>query len=477
MQDESVDLASLLNVWASGTGPLYDQLALAIVRLAESGDLVVGTRLPPERELARSLAVSRTTIISAYAKLQELGWLKRRQGAGTWISRPWEDPQLVIQADDGRTSYAVTRVLDAAVAPGPGVIDLATAAFKDGHHLSEVLSELTPQDVVGYGELGGYHPLGIPELRSAVADYLSQRGIPTALDQVIITTGVQQAVHIIFSVLAPAGRPVAIESPTWNCVLDILRMLGAVVVPMPVDAGGVELDEIATRAHSTNIRAVWMTSGYHNPTGAEVLESRVQRAARLTTAAQIPIVEDISLRDLGLSDREPPPTVAQCAPTAPVITVGSLSKLLSPALRLGYLRAQRDVIRQLARQKTVWDSGLSLLSQVVALRLLPHWRALTDERRRTAATNRAIATEAIRRALPDWTFRPPDGGLSLWVSIPDMDPRRFAQLAVRERVEILPGTIFHWGDVPTSKIRISLARSREDTDEGIRRLARAWQRS
>jgi DNA-binding transcriptional MocR family regulator len=477
MQDESADLAGLLNVWASGTGPLYDQLALAIVRLAESGDLVAGTRLPPERELAKALAVSRTTIISAYAKLQELGWLTRRQGAGTWISRPREDPRLLIQADDGRTSYAVTRVLDAAVAPGPGVIDLATAAFKDGHHLHEVLSGLTPQDVVGYGELGGYHPLGIPELRAAVADYLSHRDIPTTLDQVIITTGVQQAVHIVFSVLAPAGHPVAVESPTWNCVLDILRMLGAVVVPMPVDEGGVRLDEISARTHSTNIRAVWMTSGYHNPTGVEVLEARVRHAARLTAATQIPIVEDISVRDLGLGDHEPPPTVAQCAPTAPVITVGSLSKLLSPALRLGYLRAQPDVVRQLARQKTVWDNGVSLLSQVVALRLLADWRSLTDERRRSSAANCAIATEAIRRALPDWGFRPPDGGLSLWVTIPDMDPRRFAQLAIRERVEILPGTIFHWGELPTSSIRISLARSREDTEEGIRRLVRAWPRN
>lgn len=475
MQSESTDLASLLGVWASGAGPLYDQLALAVVRLVESGDLLVGARLPPERELAKTLAVSRTTIISAYAKLQESGWLERRQGAGTWVTRPQEDLSRLIDVHDGRTSYAVTRILNAAMEPAPGVIDLATAAFKDARHVHRVLAGMTEEELADYGELGGYHPLGIPELRSAVATYLSQRGIPTALNQVVITTGVQQAAHIVFSLFAPTGHPVAVESPTWNCVLDILRMLGGVVLPLPVDDEGVVLRDIRRVGSSSNLRALWMTSGYHNPTGVEVARSRVSEAARLANDSQTTVIENISLRDLGLHGGDAPDTVAHYAPTGSVITVGSLSKLLSPVLRLGYVRAPVDIVRQLARQKTVWDNGTSLVPQIVAARLLPEWRESTGERRHAVADNLVTAAEAIARSLPGWSFRPPDGGLSLWVTLPEGgDALRFAQLAMRKGVEVLPGSIFHWGEQPSSHLRISLTRPRQETVEGFRRLAAAW---
>lgn len=477
MQAESADLAGLLGLWASGAGPLYDQLALAVIRLVEGGDLLVGARLPPERELAKALAVSRTTIISAYAQLQEAGWVERRQGAGTWVTRPASDARSLLEGNDGRTSYAITRVLNAAVEPPLGVVDLATAAFKDANHVNRVLSALPAEDMADYGELGGYHPLGIPELRGAVATHLSQRGIPTTLNQVIITTGVQQAAHIIFSVFAPTGHPVAVESPTWNGVLDILRMLGGVVLPLPVDEEGVVLRDITRLGRTSNLRALWMSSGYHNPTGVEVSRARVQEAARLASDTRTPVIEDVTLRDLGVEPGDAPHTVAHYAPTAPVITVGSLSKLLCPILRLGYIRAPENVVRQLARQKTVWDNGTSLLPQIVATRLLSDWRTIAEERRHVAAINLSIATEAIRHLLPDWTFRTPDGGLALWATLPGGDSRQFAQRALRERVEILPGTIFHWGEPADSSIRISLTPPRDEMAEGMRRLIRAWEKS
>jgi DNA-binding transcriptional MocR family regulator len=443
MQNDVTDVVGLLGVWASGSGPLYDQLALGIIRLIENGEMVVGAKLPPERELAKALAVSRTTIISAYTKMQELGWLERRQGAGTWVTRPMDDAQTVIDARDGATSYAVTRVLNAATQPAPGGIDLATAAFKDADAVGEVLAALAAEDLAVYGELGGYHPLGIPELRSAVATFLSERGVPTTLNQVVITTGVQQAAQLIFSVFAPTGQPVAVESPTWNCVLDILRMLGGVVLPMPVDDEGAVLDEIARLAHTSNLRAIWMTSGYHNPTGMEVSRARVHIAARLASETQTPVIEDLTLRDLGLGSSDAPYSVAHYAPTAPVISVGSLSKLLSPVLRLAYLRAPESIVRHIARQKTVWDNGTSLLPQIVASRLFEEWRTVAASRRAAIGENLAVAETALRKLLPDWSYRAPAGGMSLWVKLPHGDTRRFAQVAMREGVEVLPGSIFH----------------------------------
>ncbi|MEV7011218.1 PLP-dependent aminotransferase family protein [Streptosporangium sp. NPDC051022] len=477
MTNDMTDVAGLLGLWASGTGPLYDQLALGIIRLIESGDIVVGTRLPPERDFAKALAVSRTTIISAYAKLQELGWLERRQGAGTWVTRPVEDSRKALNSPVGATSYAITRVLNAAVQPAPGVIDLATAAYKDAHHVHDVLASLLPEDLAVYGELGGYHPLGIPELRSAVATFLSQRGVPTTLNQVVITTGVQQAAQIILSVYAPTGHPVAVESPTWNCILDILRMLGGVVIPLPVDDRGAVLGEISRLAQTSNLRAIWMTSGYHNPTGVEVARERVHEAARLAEETRTPIIENATLRELGLRPGNAPLTVAHYAPTGPVITVGSLSKLLSPVLRLAWLRAPESIVRQIARQKTVWDSGSSLLPQIVAARLLESWADIAASRRETTARNLAAAESALQELLPDWSYRAPDGGQSLWVTMPRGDSRPFAHLAMREGVEVLPGSIFSWEDSPCPNLRVSLTRSPAETVEGLGRLARAWRKA
>ncbi|GII90597.1 aminotransferase-like domain-containing protein [Sinosporangium siamense] len=467
-------LDEVLGIWARGTGPLYDQLALAIQRRIESGDLPIGTRLPSERALAKSLSVSRTTVINAYARLDDLGWLERRQGAGTWVARRVASPAAPAdRAVEEARSYAVMRVLRAALEPVPGVIDLATAAFKDAEGIAETLGTIPPEEIAGNGELGGYLPLGFPVLRDAVAAYLSGRGIPTLPGQVVITTGVQQSTVLLFSALAQDRNLVAIETPTWNGTLDMLRHLGTAALPLPPGCGDDFAETAARVARTRRPGLVWLTTGFHNPTGLRFTSAHAKAMAELAMEIDVPIVENATLLEYRLG-AQPGYTVAQYAPDAPVITVGSLSKTLSPPLRLGWIRAPRTVVARIARLKSLLDSGASLLPQIVAARLLARCQELVGERRQRLQANCRIMDSGLSEALPEWTWRRPDGGLALWAELPRGTGLNFAHVAARYGVEVVPGSVFDLTERPSPAVRISLARSSGETVEAVGRLAEAW---
>lgn len=469
-----MSLDEVLGIWARGSGPLYDQLALAIQRRIESGELPIGTRLPSERALAKSLSVSRTTVINAYARLDDLGWLERRQGAGTWIARRAASPSgPTDRAGEEARSYAVLRVLRAALEPVPGVIDLATAAFKDAEGIVDALAAISPGDMAANSELGGYLPLGFPVLRDADAAHLSGLGMPTLPNQVVITTGVQQSTSLLFSALARERNLVAMESPTWNGTLDLLRHLGLAALPLPPACCDDFVESAARLARTRQPGLIWLTSGFHNPTGLRFTDSHARATAELATQIDVPIVENATLLEYGLGDR-PGHTAAQYAPDGPIITVGSLSKTLSPTLRLGWIRAPRSVVTRIARLKSLFDSGASLLPQIVAAKLLPRSQELVDGRRRRLRANCEIVDSGLSAVIPEWTWRRPDGGLALWAELPRGTGLHFAHIAARYGVEVVPGSVFDLSEQPSATIRISLARSAGETIEAVDRLAEAW---
>ncbi|WP_283133396.1 PLP-dependent aminotransferase family protein [Rhizohabitans arisaemae] len=470
----TMGLDEVLGIWARGTGPLYDRLALAIQRRIESGDVPIGTRLPSERALAKSLSVSRTTVINAYARLDDLGWLERRQGAGTWVARRVASPADPQDPAVKETrSYAVLRVLRAALEPAPGVIDLAAAAFKDADGVVDALAATTPEEIVANGELGGYLPLGFPVLRDAVAVHLSGLGIPTLPGQVVVTTGVQQSTALLFTALARERNLVAIETPTWNGTIDLLRHLGMAALPLPPACGDDFAASAARVAGTRRPGLIWLTSGFHNPTGLRLTGAHAKAIAELAAEIDVPIVENATLLEYRLG-AQPGHTVAQHAPDGPIITVGSLSKTLSPGLRLGWIRAPRSVVTRIARLKSLLDSGASLIPQLVATRLLARSHEIVGERRQRLQANCRIMDAGLSAELPEWTWRRPDGGMALWAELPRGTGLNFAHVAARYGVEVVPGSVFDLAERPSPAVRISLTRSAGETIEAVGRLAEAW---
>jgi DNA-binding transcriptional MocR family regulator len=467
----SPDLGTVLGHWSTGQGPLYLQLAEGIRTAIECNDLPAGTRFPPERVLARNLAVSRTTVIGAFDRLKAEGMLESRQGSGTWVARRTRSLDARVPEAEPMASFVIRHLLRTGSGQAPTVIDLATTAFREPPAIHDALVDLAHEPSRS-ASLIGYLPHGLPELRARVADVFTADGVPTTPSQVLITCGVQQAAMLIGSMLMPDGGSVLVENPTWTGLLDVLRALGSHLVPIPVDRDGARMDIVHEAIDRHRPRLVWLTPTFHNPTGTVMSHERRRAAARLAEDGQVCLVEDLALRSLSLSDQAGPP-IAHYRPDH-VISVGSLSKVFWPGLRVGWVRASEATIARLARLKSVWDNGGGLIDQLVAIRLLDGNDAQARLRTASARSSLTAWEAALSELLPAWTWTRPAGGLSLWVRLPHGSAFELSQVALRHAVEFVPGAIFSPNETLRSHLRLPLTVSAETIAEASNRLAEAW---
>jgi DNA-binding transcriptional MocR family regulator len=465
------NLAKVLGDFPRGDGPLYQQLVQAITLAVERGDLLPGTRLPPERTLAETFKLSRTTVVQAYARLREAGTIESRHGSGTWVRRAgktgWPSPQehevssafrrnVVFRSLIERTGDAISFV-SAQLPPLPEVDAAARAVARGG--------------AVKLGQGEGYFPMGLPALRRAVAEHLGRGGLPTREEQVLITNGAQQAISLVAGLLVARGETVVTEDPTYIGAIDVLVSAGARVLAVPGAAQDLDLDRLRALL-AMRPRLLYVVPTYHNPTGGLMPEPTRRELARLAEELQIPVVEDNTLAELGLAGNAPPP-IAAMAKDAPVLTLGSLSKLFWPGLRVGYIRGPEAWILRLGRFKALSDLGGPLISQAVAVVLLDQAQAAAKTRRREVSAKLDLLTKLLGKHLPTWTWTRPEGGLLLWARMPAGDAEELAQIAARHGVAVVPGSANSPDHRFADHVRLPIVADAATMKEGITRLARA----
>ncbi len=465
--------AELLSDWKDGDGPLYQRLSEAIRAAIERGDLGPGTRLPAQRILARMLHVSRTTVVMAYDTLAEADWLESREGSGTLVRASRARP---FSAREGAAAVLGSRnvVFRGLVEQTGADIEFHGAHF-DG--LPEVFDQAWNEARADLALLlrgHGYMPLGLAPLREAIATHLERSGLPTRTDQVLVTSGAQQAIALVANLFIEPGDIVVLEDPTYLGAIDAFTSFGARLKGVASGAEGVRVEALREAVTSGSPRAVYLVPTCHNPTGSVLPESARREVARMAEKSGAVWVEDLTLADLTL-DGEPPAPLAAYATSGTVLTVGSLSKLFWGGLRVGWIRGPEEVISRLARIKVVSDLSGSVVSQAVAARVLARAGELATTRRHQARERLDHATRLLARHLPSWTFRRPAGGLSLWIRIPLGDVAEFATLARGRGVAIVPGTAnspegrFH------DHLRLPFVSEPAIVAEGIQRLAAAWE--
>ncbi|MFE6781166.1 PLP-dependent aminotransferase family protein [Streptomyces sp. NPDC057680] len=476
----STRLSRLLTGWSSeGPGPLPRRLADALRELAARGDVAGGTVLPSQRELALVLGVSRSTVTAAYGLLESGGWLESVRGSGSRLRGSGTADGYVTE---GRLVSFDARSRTAASAGGA---DLSSGALPGLGAVGEAVAALTGRDVGALLGDDGYHPYGIPALREGIAAYYRAAGVPTEADQILVTSGSQQAVWLVAQALVEPGDTVVVENPTYRGALEALRARGARLVPVGGDGpddGGQSADAAALRRLCARVRPrlVYLQPTAHNPTGRSMDGAARREWQRVLGERELFVVEDTACAELSLGDARdaadgtdgrvatdatgtdgtggvdevaPVPLVAEL-PMGASVTVGTLSKLFWGGLRVGWVRSSPQVVARLAKIKTSVDLSCSVVDQLVAVRLLdrlPEARA----RRRAELRGRRDAAEALLRAgAPRWEWTRPAGGPALWVRVPGVDTEALAQLARRHGVSVVPGSAFSPVDGFRDRLRL-----------------------
>jgi DNA-binding transcriptional MocR family regulator len=467
-------LRDALDGWRHGTGTLHQRLATALSAAAERQDLLPGMKLPPERDLAAHLGIARTTVSAAYEQLERSGLVHRRQGRGTHVTGA-DGAAAGMRAAEIATSLQRNVLFRRLGESPPDAIDLLGSSEPPGQSVREALVQAAASvDVDELTSGHGYLPLGYPPLRRAIAARLTARGLATDEEEILVTGGAQQAISLLASCYVTPGAVVVLEDPTFPGAIDAFRTAGARIFTTPVRQAGADVGVLAATFSQAPVRVVYLMPSFHNPTGSVMPESARREIARLCRISGIPLVEDDTLVDLALGC-EPPCPLAAYAPDAPVASVGSLSKLFWAGLRVGWIRAPRPVIAQLGQLKAVADLGTSLFSQAIAVRLLGDADRIRQLRRGEVTERFAVLQDLLDRELRDWTWRRPEGGLSVWARMPDGSSADLAQIARRHGVLIAPGPVMS----PTGRfddyVRLPFDYQPETLRQGIGRLARAWQ--
>ncbi|MEY2580900.1 MAG: hypothetical protein QOE09_749 [Ilumatobacteraceae bacterium] len=456
----AVELTPLLTDWRNHEGPLHQRLAVAVASLIDARLLRPGDRLPSERTLARRLAISRTTAAAAYDLLRQRGELHSVRGSGTTVTgnrTPRHNPSIATLAANPFIRHPSHQ-------GPPGFVDLSVCRFDPPTIVTDALTNATDGllHIIG----NGHHTAGLPALRDALAQTITDLGLPTLPSQLLITTGSQQALALIASELERNDR-VMIEDPTYFGAIHAYLDRRAKLIPLPID----HLERAGTIAtRERRIDLIHVTSAVHNPTGRQLGRSAGQRLVELASQCGATLVDDQALRFLADESR---PFLATHDPNADIITIGSFSKVLWSALRVGWLRAPAPTITRLSARKAALDLATPALDQALVLHCLPHLDALAAHRRHQLAHARAHARQRLAELLPGWHDESHDHGPFLWVrtDLDDADPLLHA--AVQAGVGLTAGRTLTPTDHWNAYVRLAITATDDALDTAIQRLAEA----
>lgn len=428
--------------------PLYRRLVELVERGLAQGHLPDGFQLPPERDLARALSISRTTVVSAYRELESRGLVRGYVGRGTFVcARP--DPGSAPFAWRGKVSTAALQSSQTTVrdlvrdAANPAL--LSFAAGQPALDLFPVDAFRAALDTIVTRDRQAAWRLGPTEGESAFRDAISSRfgGRP---DNVLVVAGAQQGLDLLARCLVDPGDAVIVDRPGYLGAIDSFRSAGARLVGWDIRRADVgELEELLLRYRP---KLVYLNPTFQNPTGT-TLPLRVRREVlELAARYRVPIVEDDTYRELTLGAAPPASLYALDEAHNVVIHLNSFSKMLAPGLRLGWISAVPAIVEQLTVIKQRVDPHTQNLAQLVVAELIAngefdrHVARLRIEHRR----RRDALVKALRERVPSGSLRfgTPEGGLYLWCQLPSqIDSEAVRVAALRESVVFVAGQVFY----------------------------------
>ncbi len=452
------------------TSALFEQLRTAIV----SGRLAAGDRLPPSREIADRLSVSRHTVTTVYGRLAAEGYIEGRAGAGSYVSAG--------MATGTRRNEEFVALQPVAMATA-STVEWSLGGFDDDPPLYDLRTGRPDPTLFPLGEWrrcmtsalqtapGGYgDPAGIPALRRAIAHWVGRsRAVEVTADQIVITSGAQQAIHLVTRLLVSPGSIVAVEEPGYPPAVALFAACGAQVVPVPVDADGIIVDRIPVDAC-----VVYTTPSHQSPTGVTMSMARRRELLHFAEDNNVAIIEDDYDSEYRHSDRPLEP-LHRLDVHGRVIYVGTFSKTLSPSLRLGFVALPRSLAHQAVALRSLIDWQPPLMLQEALLRFIVDGhldRHLRRTRTIYSARHRIVSDFVRVAAAADLLIAPDSGHAGLHIT--PLLPSGVGEEAVRDaarrqgialgnfaqcwqKPDPPAGLIIGFGAIPTTQLPTALA--------------------
>lgn len=416
-----------LNPGDAAETPLFLQIARALIEDVRRGRLKPGARLPGSRSLAESLAVHRNTVIAAYNELLSEGWIEARHGRGTYVSAALPDPSPNVfsrtSTNGGHETLGFAlegaRPTDPAFVATPRGCIRMYGGMPDARLIPvAALSRAYRRQLSRAGEGLSYgDPLGHIALRTALASMLAEtRGLSITADDVMITRGSQMALYLSARAMLAPGARVAVEAWGYRPAWEAFKQAGAELVPIAVDAQGMDVDALAAEHARAPIRAVYLTPHHQYPTTVQLSPGRRLQLLTLARDARFAIVEDDYDHEFHYEGRPLLP-LASADHAGVVVYIGTLSKVLAPGLRLGYLVAPRALLQRASDLRCYVDRQGDHISEAAVAELIEDGELQRHIRRtrRVYQSRRDQCVSALQSAFGDrLRFVVPNGGMALW---------------------------------------------------------------
>ncbi|MDC0670007.1 MocR-like pyridoxine biosynthesis transcription factor PdxR [Nannocystis radixulma] len=469
----------------SGDLPLFVQIAHAVSADIRRGRLRPGDPLPGSRKLAEDLGVHRNTVLAAYRELESEGWIDSARARGTFVSRTLPEPTPRRAGQALRTGVPARPAFDLAPGPegyfpmprAPGLLTLPGGVpdvrLVPAASLARAYRRaLARPDLLGYGD-----PRGLDDLRRALADMLAAtRGLACGPDDLIVTRGSQMALSLVARALLRPGDIVAVEDPGYRPAWEALHLTGAKLVPIATDASGLDVDALATLLAREAVRAVYITPHHQYPTTVTLAAGRRLQLLALARAHRLAILEDDYDHEFHYEGRPVLPLASGDA-AGSVVYIGTLSKVLAPGLRIGYLVAPQPLLERVVAVRSYTDLNGDRTLEAAAAELLVSGEVGRHIRRarRMYQARRDALVDALTQRLGDvLRVTPPSGGMALWARAHGVDPTAWARTAQARGVAFQVGRQFSFEQRPLPHVRLGFAGLDErGLGEAVRRMALA----
>ncbi len=408
--------------------PMYQQLAEGIQKLIVSGTLKSGDALPGSREMAAQLHISRKTVVSAMELLVFSGWLENRERVGLFVNaklpidKESSKSKLPSESDNKKAVPAETEEKQKRLVINDGFPDTQLTPYEAlSRAYRQFFNRAARWKMLGYND-----PRGSRKFRRSLAQEICQeRGLPITEDEVMVTRGSQMALYLSAQVMIQRGGSVAIEDPTYEYARLAAESVGATVYPIPVDEEGLQVDVLERMLEEhPEISSLYVTPRFQYPTTVTLSPARRRQLAEVVAKYNLFVIEDDFGHNFHFTSKHLMP-LCMMLPKSNCLYIATYSKILAPALRLGFVTSSVDVINRLASHRKIIDMQGDEVMERSVLEMIETGEIKRHIRRARKVYQERLnyISDLINTKLKDKVdYKRPDGGLALWMTM-DKDPR------------------------------------------------------